>query len=116
MIIDRSIKIFTGNANPVLAQKIAKYLGIPLGKAHVGRFSDGEVAVDGNKEGATGREKGVLTSLSARNGDGIICHRRQPILDSQRNFHSHADLPTRLHVSTPSGAANQPRRRSYCAG
>ncbi len=46
MIVDSSIKLFTGNANPKLAQKIAKYLGIPLGKAYVGRFSDGEVAVE----------------------------------------------------------------------
>jgi len=46
MIVDSSIKLFTGNANPILAQKIAKYLGLPLGKAYVGRFSDGEVAVE----------------------------------------------------------------------
>lgn len=46
MIVDSSIKLFTGNANPKLAQKIAKFLGQPLGKAYVGRFSDGEVAVE----------------------------------------------------------------------
>ena len=46
MIVDSSIKLFTGNANPKLAQNIAKYLGVPLGKAYVGRFSDGEVAVE----------------------------------------------------------------------
>ena len=46
MIADSSIKLFTGNANPLLAQKIAKFLGTPLGKAYVGRFSDGEVAVE----------------------------------------------------------------------
>ncbi|MCF6289229.1 MAG: ribose-phosphate diphosphokinase [Proteobacteria bacterium] len=46
MIIDSNIKLFTGNANPLLAQKIAKYLGMPLSKAYVGRFSDGEVAVE----------------------------------------------------------------------
>ena len=46
MIVDNSIKLFTGNANPKLAQNIAKFLGLPLGKAYVGRFSDGEVAVE----------------------------------------------------------------------
>lgn len=46
MIVDSSIKLFSGNANPLLAQNIAKYIGIPLGKAYVGRFSDGEVAVE----------------------------------------------------------------------
>ncbi len=38
--------LFTGNANPVLAQEIASHLGVELGKAHVGRFSDGEVTVE----------------------------------------------------------------------
>ena len=38
--------LFTGNANPALAQEIATHLGIELGKALVGRFSDGEVDVE----------------------------------------------------------------------
>jgi ribose-phosphate pyrophosphokinase len=38
--------LFTGNANPVLAQEIAKSLGVEIGKATVGRFSDGEVTVE----------------------------------------------------------------------
>ncbi len=38
--------LFTGNANPVLAQEIATHLGIELGQASVGRFSDGEVTVE----------------------------------------------------------------------
>jgi len=38
--------LFTGNANPALAQEIAGHLGISLGKALVGRFSDGEVTVE----------------------------------------------------------------------
>jgi len=38
--------LFTGNANPVLAHEIASHLGIELGKAMVGRFSDGEVTVE----------------------------------------------------------------------
>ncbi len=40
-----SLKIFTGNANPTLAQAVADELGIPLGDILVGRFSDGEVRV-----------------------------------------------------------------------
>lgn len=40
------VKIFTGNSNPELAQKIADTLGLPLGKATVGTFSDGEIAVN----------------------------------------------------------------------
>ncbi len=38
--------LFTGNANPVLAQEIAKHLGVELGQAAVGRFSDGETTVE----------------------------------------------------------------------
>ena len=38
--------LFTGNANPALAQEIAGSLGIELGRAAVGRFTDGEVTVE----------------------------------------------------------------------
>ncbi len=38
--------LFTGNANPALAQEMAKSLGVELGKASVGRYSDGEVTVE----------------------------------------------------------------------
>lgn len=38
--------LFAGNANPALAQEIARHLTVPLGRASVGRFSDGEVNVE----------------------------------------------------------------------
>ena len=38
--------LFTGNANPALAREIAMQLGVELGQALVGRFSDGEVRVE----------------------------------------------------------------------
>ena len=38
--------LFTGNANPLLAQEIARHLNIELGQASVSRFSDGEVTVE----------------------------------------------------------------------
>jgi ribose-phosphate pyrophosphokinase len=38
--------LFTGNANPSLAQEIASQLGVEMGQALVGRFSDGEVRVE----------------------------------------------------------------------
>ena len=38
--------LFTGNANPALAQEIASHLGVEVGNADVGRFSDGEVTVE----------------------------------------------------------------------
>jgi ribose-phosphate pyrophosphokinase len=41
-----SIAVFTGKAHPALAQEITRHLHVPLGRAHVGRFSDGEVNVE----------------------------------------------------------------------
>lgn len=43
------IKIFTGNGHKELAADIAKELGVPLGDAEVGRFSDGEISVNINE-------------------------------------------------------------------
>ena len=41
-----TIAVFTGKSNPALAQEITRHLHVPLGRAHVGRFSDGEVNVE----------------------------------------------------------------------
>lgn len=41
-----SLMVFAGNANPELAQAIAENLGVPMGRANVGQFSDGEVMVE----------------------------------------------------------------------
>ncbi len=41
-----TMAVFTGNANPALAQEIARHLMQPLGRALVGRFSDGEIQVE----------------------------------------------------------------------
>ena len=43
------IRVFTGNANVALAQKISENLGVSLGKAHVTAFSDGETRVEINE-------------------------------------------------------------------
>src|SRR5580658_3450092 len=40
------LALFTGNANPVLAHDIARDLRLPVGRASVGRFSDGEVNIE----------------------------------------------------------------------
>jgi len=41
--MSREIRIFTGSAHPALGAAIARSLGVPLGRAHLARFSDGEV-------------------------------------------------------------------------
>ncbi|HHW29143.1 MAG TPA: ribose-phosphate pyrophosphokinase [Syntrophomonadaceae bacterium] len=54
LLYTKKLKIFTGNANPELAEEIAAYLGIELGKSKVSYFSDGEicVAIDESVRGA----------------------------------------------------------------
>lgn len=42
----KDIKIFAGNSNRVLAEEIAERIGLPLGMATVGKFSDGESAIN----------------------------------------------------------------------
>ena len=56
--------VFTGNANPELAQKVASRLYLSLGKADVGKFSDGEVAVELN-ENVRGKDVFVVQSTCA---------------------------------------------------
>ena len=57
------IKLFSGNANPQLAQSVADRLGIALGKATVGVFSDGEIKVE-IEENVRGRDVFILQSTS----------------------------------------------------
>jgi len=45
-VSETQMAVFTGNANPELADAIARHLRLPLGRAHVGSFSDGEVTVE----------------------------------------------------------------------
>ena len=63
--------LFTGNANPALAQEIATHLGIALGKAAVGRFSDGETTVE-IQQNVRGREVFVLQSTCAPTNDNLM--------------------------------------------
>ncbi len=43
---DKQMIVFSGNANPQLADAVVEHLDLPLGKASVGQFSDGEVMVE----------------------------------------------------------------------
>ena len=65
------LMVFTGNANPALAQKIVKRLGIPMGDATVTQFSDGEIAVELN-ENVRGRDVFVVQSTCAPTNDNLM--------------------------------------------
>ncbi|GGO86602.1 ribose-phosphate pyrophosphokinase [Marinobacterium nitratireducens] len=63
--------VFTGNANPELAQKVVERLDIPMGKAHVGRFSDGEVSVE-IQENVRGKDVFIIQSTCAPTNDNLM--------------------------------------------
>ncbi|WP_026291559.1 ribose-phosphate pyrophosphokinase [Marinobacterium rhizophilum] len=63
--------VFTGNANPELAQKVVERLDIPMGKAVVGRFSDGEVNVE-IQENVRGKDVFIIQSTCAPTNDNLM--------------------------------------------
>jgi ribose-phosphate pyrophosphokinase len=63
--------VFAGNANPKLANSIARELGVPMGKATVGTFSDGEVAVE-IMENVRGRDIYLIQPTCAPTADNFI--------------------------------------------
>jgi ribose-phosphate pyrophosphokinase len=63
--------LFTGNANPVLAQEIANHLGVELGRAKVGRFSDGEVTVE-IEQNVRARDIFVVQSTCAPTNESLM--------------------------------------------
>jgi len=66
-----SLMVFTGTANPELAQNVVKHLDISLGRADVGRFSDGEVALE-LLENVRGRDVFILQSTCAPTNDNLM--------------------------------------------
>ncbi len=65
------LKIFSGNANRPLAEKICKHLGIPLGDAVVGRFSDGEISVE-FRENVRGKDVYVIQPTSIPSNENLM--------------------------------------------
>jgi ribose-phosphate pyrophosphokinase len=63
--------VFTGNANPALAEEIAGNLGISLGAASVSRFSDGEVTVEINTN-VRARDVFVVQSTCAPTNENLM--------------------------------------------
>jgi ribose-phosphate pyrophosphokinase len=63
--------LFTGNANPALANEMARSLGVELGKASVGRFSDGEVTVELHQN-VRARDVFVVQSTCAPTNENLM--------------------------------------------
>ena len=70
-MLDERTMLFAGNSNRPLATAIAEHLQVPLGKATVGRFSDGEIAVEVT-ENVRGRDIFVIQSTCAPPNDNLM--------------------------------------------
>ncbi len=71
MLSESTMMLFSGNSNPPLAWAIAAHLQVRLGKATVGRFSDGEINVE-IEENVRGRDVFVLQSICQPTNDNLI--------------------------------------------
>jgi ribose-phosphate pyrophosphokinase len=67
----QSMALFTGNANPALAHDVARHLMVPLGRASVGKFSDGEINVE-LMENVRGRDVFILQSTCPPTNDNLF--------------------------------------------
>ena len=68
---NETLALFAGNANPALAQDIARHLQTPLGRAYVGRFSDGEVNVE-LMENVRGRDVFIIQPTCPPANDSLM--------------------------------------------
>nr|WP_294358077.1 ribose-phosphate pyrophosphokinase [Propionivibrio sp.] len=66
-----SLMVFTGNANPKLAAEVVRRLNISLGRANVGRFSDGEITVE-IQEHVRGNDVFILQSTCSPANENLM--------------------------------------------
>lgn len=66
-----NLTIFTGSANPKLAKEVARQMGTQLGRAKIGKFSDGEVMVE-IMENVRGKDVFILQSTCAPTNDHLM--------------------------------------------
>ena len=71
MYDDKATMLFAGNSNPQLARAVAAHLRVALGKAAIGRFSDGEINIE-IEENVRAREVFVLQSLCRPTNDNLM--------------------------------------------
>lgn len=63
--------VFSGNANPQLSDRIARYIGVPLGNASIDKFSDGEISVELN-ENVRGKDVFIIQPTCSPTNDHIL--------------------------------------------
>ncbi|MCL1851564.1 MAG: ribose-phosphate pyrophosphokinase [Peptococcaceae bacterium] len=69
--MSQELKVFSGNANPALAQEIADYLGVKLGVASVKRFGDGETSIE-IAESVRGSDVFVIQPTCSPTNDNVM--------------------------------------------
>jgi len=70
-VATNNLMVFSGNANPELTGAIARYLGVPLGRASIAKFSDGEVTVELN-ENVRGKDVFIIQPTCAPTNDNLM--------------------------------------------
>ena len=106
----RDFKVFAGNSNPELAQRICDYLKRPLGKATVGRFSDGEIHVEIG-ENVRGQDVFIIQSTCPPANDHlmellIMC---DALKRASAALHQRGDPLLRVRPAGPEGGAAHAR-------
>lgn len=66
-----NMMVFTGNANRALAEKVIRYLGLPMGKASIGTFSDGEIMVE-LEDNVRGRDVFIIQPTCSPSNDNLM--------------------------------------------
>lgn len=68
---NENVMVFTGNANRALAEKVVRYLGLPMGKAAIGTFSDGEIMVE-LEDNVRGRDVFIIQPSCAPTNNNLM--------------------------------------------
>lgn len=71
MFLDDNMKVFSGNANPALANSICRYLGIPLGGGKIEKFPDGEKLIK-LEDDVRGRDCFIVQSTCAPVDENLV--------------------------------------------
>ena len=69
--LSNTMRVFTGNANPILAKAVVAHLNLPLGKAVVSRFSDDEIQVE-IRENVRGKDVFIIQPTCSPTNDHLM--------------------------------------------
>ena len=100
-----NVSILAGNANTELSKKIARIMGVPLGKAQVGTFSDGEINVE-IMENIRGRDVFIIQSTCPPVNDNLM--ELLILADAARRAAARYEAPSSA-IGAPSSVANSPK-------